>query len=129
MSRERLAQAFDKAAEAMVELALELRTNDSAPVRADAPAAGAPPPAPAPAAPLPPKRQIDESAFTECPAHHKAWIDGRYGKYCPAQSDEPNWSNDKGYCRVTPRSAGAWIKQHPQGPPVAAAVDVDDMPF
>jgi hypothetical protein len=75
-------------------------------------AAGAPP---SPAAPLPPRRQPpDESAFTKCPAHNKEWVDGRYGKFCPAQSDDfPNWANDKGYCKVTPRSASAWLRQHP----------------
>jgi hypothetical protein len=66
----------------------------------------------APAARHPQRPPQDESAFTECPAHHKAWIEGRYGKYCPAHSDDPDWSNDKGYCRVTPRSAAAWLRKH-----------------
>jgi hypothetical protein len=69
-------------------------------------------------APLPPRRQApDDSAFTECPAHHKPWKDGRFGKMCTATEPEgvphdPDWYNDKGYCRVTPRSAGAWLRQH-----------------
>jgi hypothetical protein len=118
MSRERLANAFDKAAEAMAELALELRGADSpsseaaSGVGASAPVA--PPPAqraagvvvpPAPAA----------SAFTMCPAHKVPWSDGKFGPYCTQQSDDyPDWANDKGYCRVTPKNAGAWLAKHPR---------------
>lgn len=108
-----LIQAFDKLAEASAVLALELQALDSPSSEAAAPEAGERALPPAPAAP---RRQApDDSAFTECPAHRIPFKDGRYGKFCSGQSDDPNWANDKGYCRVTPRSAGAWLKQHPQG--------------
>jgi hypothetical protein len=71
-----------------------------------------PPPKPSPQT----RQQLaKESAFTECPAHRRPFKEGRFGGYCTSQSHDPNWSNDKGYCSVTPRSAGAWLKQHPQG--------------
>jgi hypothetical protein len=95
--------------------------------RADVPAAGES--APAPAARLP-QRKPQESAFTECPAHRQPFQDGRYGPYCSAKGEpDGNWFNDKGYCRVTPKSAGAWLKQHPQGSTAPAPQDVDDIPF
>lgn len=87
-----------------------------------------PPRSSAPAAALPP-RKPQESAFTECPAHRQPFKDGKFGPYCSGQSDDPDWSNDKGYCRVTPRSAAAWLRQHPQGAPAPAPQDVDDIPF
>ena len=102
------------------------------------PAAGASaPPTPAPAARLP-QRPPQESAFTECPAHRKPFQDGRFGPFCSGQEPEGaehdgNWYNDKGYCRVTPKSAGAWLKQHPKGAPApvpAAPMDSDEgLPF
>jgi hypothetical protein len=116
MSREEVASALDRAAEALAEAAHALRAIEppaaSAGVPDSLPAASAAGDVPAPAARLPQRPPQDESAFTECPAHHKAWIEGRYGKYCPAHSDDPDWSNDKGYCRVTPRSAAAWLRKH-----------------
>lgn len=99
------------------------------------PAHASPPRAPqgssAPAAPLPPKRQApDASAFTKCPAHGTEWQDGRFGPYCTGKGEpDGNWYNDKGYCRITPKSAGAWLKQHPQGAPAPGPQDVDDIPF
>lgn len=94
-----------------------LSTYEPSPFEDDLPAMDAPrvaTPAPAPPARLP-ARAPAESAFTKCPAHDREWVDGKFGPYCTAQSEDPNWSNDKGYCRVTPRSAGAWLKQHPKG--------------
>jgi hypothetical protein len=115
MSRERLANAFDKAAEAMAELALELRGSDSPSSEAAAPEAGSAHPAPAAraAGAVPPAPAA--SAFTMCPAHKVPWNDGKFGPYCTQQSDDfPDWANDKGYCRVTPKNAGAWLAKHPR---------------
>jgi hypothetical protein len=116
MSRERLATAYDNLAEAYAQVALELRgadTPQAAPPSGHADTAGAGAPAPAP---LPPRRTApDDSAFTECPAHHQTFKEGRFGPYCSGQGEpDGNWFNDKGYCRVTPKSAGAWLKQHPR---------------
>ena len=131
MSRESVADALDRAAEAIAQAAHELRGTEQ-------PEAGVvPPSAPAPAAPLPPKRQLEESAFTECPAHRQPFKEGKFGLFCSGHEPEGvphdgGWYNDKGYCRVTPKSAGAWLKQHPNGPvqgPVEQPEDVDDLPF
>jgi hypothetical protein len=122
MTRDTVADALDRAAEALAQAAHELRGTTQ-------PEAGDVPPAPAPAARLP-QRKPQESSFTECPAHRQPFQDGRYGPYCSAKGEpDGNWFNDKGYCRVTPKSAGAWLKQHPQGAPAPAPQDVDDIPF
>jgi hypothetical protein len=47
-----------------------------------------------------------------CPAHNIEYRKGRYGPYCPSTSNDPKWSNEKGYCTVTPKSAAAWLRQH-----------------
>jgi hypothetical protein len=114
MTREALANAFDKAAEAFAELAHELRANEPSVARADV-ATSVPTGAPerAGVAPSAPAR-TQPSAFTECPAHQREWTEGKFGAYCTSTSDDPEWSNDKGYCRITPRSAGAWLRQHPK---------------
>lgn len=63
----------------------------------------------------PVQRQLaKESAFTACPAHRKPFTKGKFGDYCQSASEEDGWSNPKGFCTVTPRSAGAWLKQHPR---------------
>jgi hypothetical protein len=138
MSRDTVADALDRAAEALAQAAHELRGTEQ-----PAAGVGTPPPAraPAPADYEPggptgtasagnrlPQRKPQESAFTECPAHRQPFQDGRYGPYCSAKGEpDGNWYNDKGYCRVTPKSAGAWLKQHPKGAPAPAPQD--DIPF
>lgn len=48
-----------------------------------------------------------------CPAHGIAFLHGKNRTmFCPARSDDPAWSNPKGYCRITPKSAAAWLRQH-----------------
>jgi hypothetical protein len=127
MTRDTVADALDRAAEALAQAAHELRGTEPSVARADVPAAGDVPPAPA--ARLP-QRKPPESAFTECPAHRQPFQDGRYGPYCSAKGEpDGNWINDRGYCKVTPKSAGAWLKQHPQGSTAPAPQDVDDIPF
>ncbi len=133
MSRERLANAYDSLAEAYAQVAHELRgAIEPSAARADvAPSvpAGAPDSAvgvtPAPAARLP-QRPAPESAFTDCPAHKQPFKEGNYGLYCSGKGEpDGNWYNDRGYCKVTPKSAGAWLKQHPKGSPA----DADEMSF
>ena len=130
MSRESVADALDRAAEAIAQAAHELRGTDQPAAGSDVP----PQRVPAPAAPLPPKRTApDTSGITVCPAHNKPFEDGRFGPYCKSRGPEdealdPNWYNDKGYCRVTPKSAGAWLKQHPNRP-APAPLDDDSLPF
>ena len=139
MSREAVASALDEAAEALARAAHALRGMEPSAARADvqdrvpsrpAAAEAGVPPAPA-SAPLP-KRPPQESAFTECPAHRQPFVEGKFGLYCTGKGEpDGNWINERGYCKVTPKSAGAWIKQHPKGAPapVAQPQDVDDIPF
>lgn len=49
-----------------------------------------------------------------CPAHRKEYVEGRYGLFCTQSSDDPSpdWTNPKGYCRVTPKNAAKWLRQH-----------------
>ena len=127
-----LADSIDAAIEPAAPPAVQDRGALPRPAAAEA---GTPLPA---SAPLPPKRTApDTSAFTKCPAHGKDWVDGKFGPYCTGKEPEGaphdgGWYNDRGYCRVTPKSAGAWLKQHPQGAPqgpVAQPEDVDDIPW
>jgi hypothetical protein len=113
MTRKALADAFNKLAEAAAIVAIELEA-DEQPGPPAAAGGGASSPSPAGDEPtrLPPKRTEEESAFTMRPAHKREWIEGRYGKYCTGASDDPDWSNAKGYCNITPRSAGAWVRKH-----------------
>lgn len=57
-----------------------------------------------------------QGSLSQCPKHRIPYKEGKYGPYCPGQSDEPNWSNDKGYCKITPKSASAWLRQHAGAP-------------
>ena len=92
---------------------------------------GVPPrPTPAPAARLP-QRPPQESAFTECPAHRQPFVEGKFGLYCTGKGEpDGNWINERGYCKVTPKSAGAWLKQHPKEAPAPVPMDSDEgLPF
>ena len=141
MSREAVATALDEAAEALARAAHALRGMEPAPVAVPEAGEGVPPrPTPAPAAHPAVAPQVQraqakaaESAFTRCPAHGtdlKASKHPGGPAYCTSKSDDPdpNWTNDRGYCRVDARNAGAWLRQHPQGPS-SQPVDVDDIPF
>ena len=118
MNTQRIAKGWALIAEGAMELSLAYESIESpAPVRAGEAGADqvvSPQPASAPDLPRPAARE-PESAFTRCPAHNRPWDEGKYGKYCQAHSDDyPDWANDKGFCRVTPKSAGAWLAQHPR---------------
>ena len=130
MNRERISKAYEKIAEGYAELALAFAESTSGEAGAGASAPSAPAPVqdlqplpdaagahpPAPAATRLPARKPQESAFTKCPAHDRPWTEGKFGPYCTSSSEDPEWSNDKGYCRITPRSAGAWQRQHQRVP-------------
>jgi hypothetical protein len=119
MTREALANAFDKAAEAFAELAHELRANEPSVARADVAASvptGAPesgggsPPAPA-------ARPVDTNA---CPKHRVAWEQGQYGPFCKQITDDPAWGKHKTdrdgnpvlFCKLTPKNAPDWVRVH-----------------
>lgn len=108
----RVSDALDKIAEGIAELSLAVRgatpavvadddlptfEDDSAPVRPHRPARRAPTPKPS------------GRDRTRCPAHDKQWRRGRFGAYCPSQSDDPDWSNDNGYCTITPETAPDYL--------------------
>ena len=107
MSRERLANAYEelaalhaRVAEQYAQVAHELMgTNDQ-----PGPAASVSPPARA-AAPV--QSVVDQG---ECPAHHREWKMGNYGPYCTAKSDDPAWSNSRGYCKLTPDNAPQYLR-------------------
>lgn len=118
MSRERLAQAFDKAAEAMVELALEIRASDTpsreAAVPESVPAASAAGAPPSPAAP-PIQQQHVNTALGVCPVHRTAWSvkDAGIGKN--GKPYKAFWKcggkTDGVYCNQKP--VKAWQDSHP----------------
>jgi len=66
------------------------------------------------AAPLPAATEPDgpQGFDAICPAHRKEYKEGRYGLFCTQPSDDPDWSNKRGYCTVTPKSAAAWLRKH-----------------
>lgn len=56
--------------------------------------------------------QTGEQGFAAvCPKHRTPYKDGKYGAYCSQKSDDPEWSNDRGYCRITPKNAAAYLRE------------------
>jgi hypothetical protein len=114
MSRDTVADALDRAAEALAQAAHELRGTEPSVARADVPAAGDVPPAPAPAANPGLHPQM------ECPKHHVAWEPGNFGPYCKQITDDPAWGKAKTdrdgnpvlWCKLTPKNAPDWLKVH-----------------
>src|SRR5688500_4410949 len=115
MSRERLANAFDKAAEAMAELVLELRASDSPSREAAAQEAGSAPPAPAAraAGAVPPAPAA--SALGKCPIHDVAWTVKQAGISKNGKPYPAFWKcserDEDGYCKERPTAA--WANSHP----------------
>ena len=54
--------------------------------------------------------EVGEGSLVSCPKHHVLYRDGKYGKYCPSTSDEPAWSNAKGFCKITPKNAAEYLR-------------------
>jgi hypothetical protein len=113
----RLADAYDLLAEAYATLALELR--NPAVERGGPETPGAPSLEELPFDEPPEWREDIATVTAEphgsaavCPKHRIPYRPGRYGPFCSALSDEPEWSNDKGYCRITPKNAAVWLRQH-----------------
>jgi hypothetical protein len=112
MSRERLANAFDAAAEALAQLALELRGTDSPVARAgvgsEVEGATATPPPSSASDPL-------TTVLGQCPDHQTAWTVkaggiSKNGKPYPAFW-RCNERTDGEYCQKRPTPA--WDKSHP----------------
>jgi hypothetical protein len=129
MTREALANAFDKAAEAFAELAHELRANEPSVARADV-ASSVPTGAPeragvAPSAPAP------STALGVCPKHRVAWAvkEGgisKNGKPYKAfwKCNEKDASAERGYCQERPEPG--WARTHSAE---EAAMEAMDVPF
>lgn len=130
MTRTALADAFDAAAEALAQVAHELRASEqpaSAGVPSSVPtpavsAAGAPPPAPA----------APSSALGKCPKHGIPWSvkEGgvsRAGKAYSAfwKCNEKDPAEERGYCQQKPDFG--WAKTHPAERALVAAAD--EVPF
>jgi hypothetical protein len=127
MTREKEAAAIRRIAEGLYMYADALF--ESAPVRPESGAAGVDSPAAVPsAAPafeespflpdeFPQPSLADESVeFAEqgseamCPAHHKPFIDGKFGPYCPGKGIDPAWTNKRGYCTVNPKNVATYLR-------------------
>lgn len=119
MSRDRLANAFDKAAEAFAELALELRANEPEAARASV-AASVPTGAPVAPAGGPPPSSAGAVNTGECPKHRTPWEPGNFGPYCKQMTDDPAWGKAKTdrdgnpvlWCKITPKNAPDWVRVH-----------------
>ena len=111
MSRERLADAFDNAAAALGQLAHELRGTEPEAARASVP----PPVAAARPEGVPPPAPSGHLDTSRCPKHGEPFVASKnpdWPSYCPKSSDDPAWSNAKGYCRINSKNAGEWLALH-----------------
>ena len=53
-----------------------------------------------------------EGSAAVCPKHRVPYSDGKFGPYCRMQStDQDGWVNSKGYCRITPKNAAAYLRE------------------
>jgi hypothetical protein len=52
----------------------------------------------------------DQGSEAMCPAHHKPFIDGKFGKYCPGKGIDPAWTNKRGYCTVNPGNVATYLR-------------------
>ena len=55
--------------------------------------------------------QTPQGSAAVCPKHRTPYKDGTYGPFCTQMSDDPAWANNKGYCRITPKNAAAYLRE------------------
>lgn len=55
----------------------------------------------------------DEASTNDgfCPAHGKAWVNGKYGWYCTGKAVDGFKSNDRGYCAEKPSARWAALQE------------------
>ena len=55
---------------------------------------------------------VPEGSASVCPKHHKPYKESTkgFGPYCTSTSDDPAWSNKRGYCSITPKNAAVWLR-------------------
>jgi hypothetical protein len=85
----------------------------AAPVSAARPSAASPPAAaaiPPSFDELPPDEFGEQGSEAICPAHHKPFVDGNYGPYCPGKGIDPAWTNKRGYCTVNPKNVATYLR-------------------
>jgi hypothetical protein len=120
MTRETVADALDRAAEALAQAAHELRGSEPS-ARADVPASVPTRQAAAPAGGPPPS----VGAPTNCPKHGTPFTPSKtpgWASYCSQTTDDPAWGKPKTdrdgnpvlYCRITDRNAHEWLAVHGQ---------------
>ena len=51
-----------------------------------------------------------EGSEAVCPKHKLPYSDGKYGPFCKSLSDDPAWTNRKGYCTLTPKNAAQYLR-------------------
>ena len=55
-------------------------------------------------------RPEPQGSLAMCPKHRKPYTEGKFGPYCQSTSDDPAWSNSKGFCRITPKNVDVWLR-------------------
>lgn len=51
-----------------------------------------------------------QGSLAVCPKHRRPYSEGRFGPYCQSPSDDPAWSNSKGFCKITPKNVDVWLR-------------------
>lgn len=59
-----------------------------------------------------PEDAADQGSEAVCPKHRKPYVDKGRGPFCATKTDDPEWANEKGWCRINPRNAAVWLRQH-----------------
>jgi len=104
-----LAEIYDSIAENFAEAAIAIRIG---PTTSPEPPEEALPDLPftdTPVATSAPEKPHGSAAV--CPAHGVEFVDGNFGLYCQQMSDDPEWSNAKGFCRITPKNAAIYMRK------------------
>lgn len=113
MNREKAAAALNTASLALAELAEALIEQPEVSERDKGVASDRPATTPPPAdieAVVDEVLPLEEGSLAQCPKHRKPYVEGNFGPYCTSPSDDPAFSNAKGYCRITPKNAAAWLR-------------------
>jgi len=51
-----------------------------------------------------------EGSEAVCPKHRRPYKEGKFGPFCTSTSDDPAWTNARGYCRITPKNAAQYLR-------------------
>jgi hypothetical protein len=108
----KLGDAHYQAADELLAIAGESASGPERPASAGAaaPPVAAPATIPPSCDELPPEEWADEGSEAICPAHHKPFVDGKFGPYCPGKGIDPAWTNKRGYCTVNPKNVATYLR-------------------